>query len=215
MSGTICATLDGMAHQTSRLNKLESPIHYADGRLNPLLALQLEKYADDDDPGAMPQPVIPLEVIRKVRSWARNELDVAVVTAFFLAMRSCKYSDVGSGRLTSVVRVDNIRFRKRGEALMTSSHEKTRDADAVTITFRRQKNGDKGATVTQHRNNNPDQADICPVRILADLFHWVSKGCERPGWRRNLKINAHVSSKTILGKLRTAMTLTGEAWTPV
>lgn len=36
------------------------------------------------------------------------------------------------------------------------------------ITFWRQKNGDKGATVTQHRNDNPGQSDFCHVRNLAD-----------------------------------------------
>ena len=41
MSGTIRAALDGVA-QTFRLKKIESPIHDATGRLNPLLALQLK-----------------------------------------------------------------------------------------------------------------------------------------------------------------------------
>ena len=72
--------------------------------------------------------------------------------------------------------------------------------------------------MTQHRNNNPDQADICPVRTLAELLHRV-RGYERPG-RTNLNINAlvssesnklkYVSSKTILGQLRTATKSTGE-----
>ncbi|KAI2512348.1 hypothetical protein MHU86_2010 [Fragilaria crotonensis] len=221
MSGTIHATLDSVA-QTFRLDKLESPVHNAAGRLDPRLALQLKKCADDN-PGAVPKQVTPLEMIRTVQSWARDKLVVAVgqlvVTAFFFAMRSCKYSDVGSGRLTSsVVGVDNIRFRRRGEVLPALSHKKTRDANTVTITLRRQKKGDKGAKLTQHRNDNPDQADICPVRAFANLFHRV-KGNERTG-RTSLKINAlvtldsdepkHASSKTILGQLRITTTLTDE-----
>ena len=67
----------------------------------PLLALQLKKYADND-PGPTPQQAVPLEVIRKVRSWTRNEMDVAigqlVVVAFFFAMRSCEFSDVRGQR---------------------------------------------------------------------------------------------------------------------
>ncbi|KAI2500083.1 hypothetical protein MHU86_14410 [Fragilaria crotonensis] len=85
LSGSIRATLDGVA-QAFRLNKFESPIHDAAGRLDPLLALQLKRYADED-PGPTPQQALPLEVIRKVRSWARNETDIAigqlVVVAFF------------------------------------------------------------------------------------------------------------------------------------
>ncbi|KAI2489527.1 hypothetical protein MHU86_25058 [Fragilaria crotonensis] len=138
-------------------------------------------------------------------------------------MRSCEYSDVGGGRRTSVVRVDDVRFRKQDETLTTFSYEQTRNADAVTITYRQQKNGDKGAKVTQHRNNNPGQADICPVRTLAELIHRI-RGYERLG-RTNPKINAfvsttsneleHVSSKTILEQLRAATILSrGEAGTP-
>ncbi|KAI2497537.1 hypothetical protein MHU86_16940 [Fragilaria crotonensis] len=46
LSGSIRATLDGVA-QAFRLNKFESPIHDAAGRLDPLLA-QLKRYADED-----------------------------------------------------------------------------------------------------------------------------------------------------------------------
>jgi hypothetical protein len=142
MSSTICAALDGVA-QTFRLNQFESPIYDAAGRLDPLLALQLKKYADDN-PGLKPQQAIPLEVIRKVRSWSRNELDVAigqlVVTAFFFAMRLCEYSDVGGGRLMSVIRLDDVRFRRQGETLPTRDQIQLQDADAVTVMFRKQKN---------------------------------------------------------------------------
>jgi hypothetical protein len=207
--------------QTFRLNKFESPIHDAAGRLDPLLALQLKRYADED-PGPTPQQALPLEVIRKVRSWARNETDIAigqlVVVAFFFAMRSCEYSDVGSRRTTSVIRVDDVRFRQKGQDLQTTDRGQLENADTVTITFRRQKNGDKGATVTQHRNDRQGQADICPVRALADLTTRV-RGYDCLS-RTNPKINAvrtqdsdepqYISSKAILRQLRMATTLAGE-----
>ncbi|KAI2503360.1 hypothetical protein MHU86_11080 [Fragilaria crotonensis] len=220
LSGSIRATLDGVA-QAFRLNKFESPIHDAAGRLDPLLALQLKRYADED-PGPTPQQALPLEVIRKVRSWARNETDIAigqlVVVAFFFAMRSCEYSDVGSRRTTSVIRVDDVRFRQKGQDLQTTDRGQLENADTVSITFRRQKNGDKGATVTQHRNDRQGQTDICPVRVLADLTTRVrSYDCHS---RTNPKINAvrtqdsdepqHISSKSILRQLRMATTLAGE-----
>ncbi|KAI2492127.1 hypothetical protein MHU86_22431 [Fragilaria crotonensis] len=76
------------------------------------------------------------------------------------------------------------------------------------------KNGDKGATVTQHRNDRQGQTDICPVRVLADLTTRVrSYDCHS---RTNPKINAvrtqdsdepqHISSKSILRQLRMATT---------
>ncbi|KAI2491172.1 hypothetical protein MHU86_23399 [Fragilaria crotonensis] len=156
----------------------------------------------------------------KVRSWARNETDIAigqlVVVAFF-AMRSCEYSDVGSRRTTSVIRVDDVRFRQKGQDLQTIDRGQLENADTVSITFRRQKNGDKGATVTQHRNDRQGQTDICPVRVLADLTTRVrSYDCHS---RTNPKINAvrtqdsdepqHISSKSILRQLRMATTLAG------
>ncbi|KAI2512435.1 hypothetical protein MHU86_1888 [Fragilaria crotonensis] len=145
LSGSIRATLDGVA-QAFRLNKFESPIHDAAGRLDPLLALQLKRYADED-PGPTPQQALPLEVIRKVRSWARNETDIAigqlVVVAFFFAMRSCEYSDVGSRRTTSVIRVDDVRFRQKGQDLQTTDRGQLENADTVSITFRRQRTGTK------------------------------------------------------------------------
>ncbi len=155
----------------------------------------MKKYADND-PGPKPQQAIPLEVIRKVRLWSRNELDVAigqlVVTTFFFAMGSCEYSDLGGGRLTSVIRVDDVRFRRQGETLPTRDQIQLQDADAVTVTFRKQKNGDKGATVTQHRDGNLDQSDIFPVRTLAELTARVWS-YESPG-RTNLRINSIVTT---------------------
>ncbi|KAI2490964.1 hypothetical protein MHU86_23596 [Fragilaria crotonensis] len=177
-------------------------------------------------PRTYPQQALPLEVIRKVRSWARNETDIAigqlVVVAFFFAMRSCEYSDVGSRRTTSVIRVDDVRFRQKGQDLQTTDRGQLENADTVSITFRRQKNGDKGATVTQHRNDRQGQTDICPVRVLADLTTRVrSYDCHS---RTNPKINAvrtqdsdepqHISSKSILRQLRMATTRREEAWPP-
>ncbi|KAI2491162.1 hypothetical protein MHU86_23389 [Fragilaria crotonensis] len=138
-------------------------------------------------------------------------------------MRSCEYSDVGSRRTTSVIRVDDVRFRQKGQDLQTTDRGQLENADTVSITFRRQKNGDKGATVTQHRNDRQGQTDICPVRVLADLTTRVrSYDCHS---RTNPKINAvrtqdsdepqHISSKSILRQLRMATTRRGgEAWPP-
>ncbi|KAI2501757.1 hypothetical protein MHU86_12677 [Fragilaria crotonensis] len=60
-------------------------------------------------------------------------------------------------------------FPTEGQDLQTTDRGQLENADTVSITFRRQKNGDKGATVTQHRNDRQGQTDICPVRVLADL----------------------------------------------
>ena len=170
-SGTIRTTLDGVA-QTFRRHKFESPIHDEAGRLEPVLALQLKGYANED-PDPRPQQALPLEVVRRVlamRSTARDEaIGQLVVTAFFFAMRSCEYSHAGQGRITTVVTIDDVLFRKDGKTIPTDDRELMRLADTVSITFRKQKNQDNGTTITQHRNDRPGQADICPMRSLADL----------------------------------------------
>ena len=122
------------------------------------------------------------------------------------AMRSCEFYDMGSGRLSTVVRSDDVRFWNHGETLTTTDRDRLRNPDTVTITFRRQMNGDKGAMVTQHRNDNWGQLDICPVQAMADLATRV-RNYERRG-RTNLTINSiattnpdeshHIPSTTIL-----------------
>jgi hypothetical protein len=96
------------------------------------------------------RPSLPLEVIQKVRSWTRNKMDITigqqlVVTAFF-AMRSCECSDMDSGRLPSVIGADDILLGRVGRKLWlaTKARDRLRDADAVTIMFRKHyKNGTK------------------------------------------------------------------------
>jgi hypothetical protein len=44
-----------------------------------------------------------------------------------------------------------------------------RRADAVSVTFRRQKNRDNGVVVTQHRTDKVGDAEMCPDRALAAL----------------------------------------------
>jgi hypothetical protein len=208
--------------QTFRLHKFESPIHDAAGRLEPILALQLKGYADEDlDPRL--QQALPLEVVRRVRAMRTTARDEAigqlVVTAFFFAMRSCEYSDAGRGRITTVVTIDDVRFRKDGDTIPTDDRELMRLADTVSITFRKQKNRDNGTTITQHRNDRPGQADICPVRTLADLVSRI-RGHGRHPRIANLGINAwadaaddelkYLSSTAVLDQLRTATRTIGE-----
>jgi hypothetical protein len=211
--------------QAFRLHKFESPIHDTAGRIEPVLALQLKSYADAD-PDVQPQQAIPLEVVKRIRSWKGNDLDVAVgqlvVSAFLFAMRSCEYSDVESGRLTEVIQLDDIRFRRRGEVLTNRDTSQLPSADTVSITFRKQKNRDNGATITQHRNDQPEMDDMCPVRTLAELVTRVLgyKPTDRQG-RTKRKINdfaasgadeiTSITSKTILRQIRSATRMAGES----
>ncbi len=155
-----------------------------------------------------------------MRTSARDEaIGQLVVTAFFFAMRLCEYSDAGRGRITTVVTIDDVLFRKDGETIPTDDRELMRLADTVSITFRKQKNRDNGTTITQHRNDRPGQADICPVRTLADLVSRI-RGYGRQPENANPGINAwaetadddikYLSSTAVLEQLRTATRAIGE-----
>ncbi len=139
--------------QAFRLNQFESPIHDRHGRLKPILALQLRGYADAD-PGVRKQQALLLKVLRRARRLNGNDRKVAIgqfiVVAFFFAMRSCEYSCVQGKRIATIVGVYNIRFWADDKIVDADDPEGTRRTDAVSVTFRRQKNRDNGVLVTQH-----------------------------------------------------------------
>ena len=85
--------------------------------------------------------------------------------AFFLVMRSYGYSSVKVNRKTEIIKVGDIAFYKNKRLLNSRFDNIEQDATSATITFRNQKNGDKGAMITQHRNIH----DLCPVKTLAKL----------------------------------------------
>ena len=137
-----------------------------------------------------------------------------VVVAFFFAMRSCEYSDVEAQRRTAVVQVRDITFWKGSERLGLHQTDEIRNADAVSITFRKQKNRDDGTTITQHRNKDDD--DLCPVRALGEIVGRIRGYGETTGksWTQST-INTFpraggagltgITSKTVLQRIRQAV----------
>jgi hypothetical protein len=211
--------------QAYRLNQFESPIHDRRGRLEPILALQLREYADAD-PGVRQQQALPLEVLQRARRRNGNVREVAIsqliVVAFFFAMRSCEYSCVQGKRMTTIVGADDIQFWEDDEIVVTADLERLRRADAVSVTFRRQKNRDNGVVVTQHRTDKTGDAEMCPVRALAALVIsiWDYASVKNHGTKNvgiNVLASEHdsnglegISSKEVLKQLRDAAAAVGE-----
>ena len=97
-----------------------------------------------------------------------------------------------------------------------------RRADAVSVTFRRQKKRDNGVVVTQHRTDERGDAEICLVRVLAALVIRIwGNALVRNHGTKNVGINAlgsehdgngleGISSKEVLKQLRDAAAAVGE-----
>ena len=122
--------------------------------------------------------MLPAAVVEVVVNMKMTEMHRAigqlVTGAFFFAMRSCEYSEASGSRRTKTVQIDNIVFRLGGEPI-TSTHESVlAKADTVSVTYRTQKNGDRGVTVTQHRTKAQPETGLCHVRALAELVSRVS-----------------------------------------
>ena len=64
--------------------------------------------------------------------------------AFFFAMRSCEYSSVKVKGRTELLKLRDMKVYKNKRVLNSRFDNIERDATSVTITFRNQKNGDRG-----------------------------------------------------------------------
>jgi hypothetical protein len=166
-------------------------------------------------------------VVALVEAAKATELHQAVgqlsVGAFFFAMRACEFSEVGGPRRTRTITLGDLEFRRRGTKIEGDDEDELASADTVSITFRTQKNGEKGTTVTQHQTAKTAMrgAKICPVASLARLVARVSRyEPVEPQWklRDQRPINltrtttgfALVTSNQVLHHLRAAALQYGE-----
>jgi hypothetical protein len=149
LAGTVCAIPHSVA-QAYWLNQFESPIHNQQGQLELAPALQLRGYADKD-PRLKQQQALPLELLYWAQRVNRDDQEVAVgqliVVVFFFAMSSCEYSCVRGKWMTTVAGVDDVQFWANDEIVGADNSEWMRRADAVTVTFRRQKKRDNGVVL--------------------------------------------------------------------
>ena len=117
-----------------------------------------------------------------------NAISQHIIGALFFAMRSCEYSTVTGTRKTQRLTLGNIKFYKlindfNHELPHSSPH--LADADVVSITFVKQKNGEKEATITQHQSNNT----LCPVKAWAAI---TSRIRLYKGTTDNTPVNAYM-----------------------
>ena len=138
------------------------------GHLALVLKRQLDGYKNADPPHNH-QKTLPVRIFKYLSSNFSTRTEEAIgqltTTEFFFAMRSCEYSSVRVPGRTELIRLNDIKFSKNKYQLDSRFDDIKKLATSVTIIFRNQKNGEKGAMVTQHRNTH----DLCPVKSLARL----------------------------------------------
>ena len=102
-----------------------------------------------------------------------SKLDIAIswllIGAIFFAMRSCEYLQTNikeEDRRTKMLRVKNIKFKKKGKCLNINS-KNLEKADLVMITFEFQKNDWRSKSV--HMFRTKDKL-LCPVKAWAKVI---------------------------------------------
>lgn len=170
--GAVNSAISGVV-STFRQNLRPDPTLDKQGQRCVFLQRLLKGYKDDD-PATKSQACIPLTVFEHMLKQAKNsKFDTAIsqliIGALFFAMRSCEYSTVKGTRKTKRLTLGDIRFYKLikgyNQEIKHSSPE-IANADVVSITFIKQKNGEKESTITQHQSNNK----LCPVKAWAAII---------------------------------------------
>ena len=103
--------------------------------------------------------------------------------------------------------------KRRKQRVRLDHMDKLRNADAVSITFRKQKNRGDGTTITQYRNLSRGENELCPARALGEIVEliWEYVATTTAEWKETM-INAFprednagligITSKTVLQKGR-------------
>ena len=144
-------------------------MHDSRGRIDAVLAAQLRGYALKD-----PEPRRPHAIPAAVVSVVAKAVATEVRRAVRQLVVSCEYSEVNGDRRTKILRVGHLDLKDGRNVDLTDALE-LRNADTVSVTYRNQKNGDRGVTVTQHRTEGVGQSTLCPVCTLADLVTRVGQ----------------------------------------
>ena len=184
------------------------------GQPSLLIRRQINGYIAED-PASRPQKCLPPVVFKKLYNNRYNELSTAIgqltVGALFFGMRSCEYSKVSGDRKTQIIKLKHVRFFNGNREIKKSAIMDEKEITSVTITFLKQKNGDKEADRTMHRTNN----ELCPVKAWSAIASRIMK---YPSTNENTPVNYihlnnranFVDSKQVLQLIRLQVALLGK-----
>ena len=124
----------------------------------------------------MALPTIVFKQIWRNRTTSKSiALGQLINGALFFGMRSCEYSSVTGKRKTKKLQIKDIRFFHYRKEIKKSPNnlQNLQQATSVSVTFTKQKNNVRYATITQQRSGQ----EICPVTTWA---HVVSRVLSYP-----------------------------------
>ena len=130
--------------------------------------------------------------------------------ALFFGMRSCEYTKVRSKRKTKLLTLREIKFFQHNRHIPHASITDQTEITSVAITFLKQKNGEKEATVVMHRTSS----SLCPVTTAVSI---VQRILSYPDTTIDSPVNTvlsgytiyHLQSSTIMKHIRHTVSLLG------
>ena len=171
---TVAAAISDVV-QTFRQNLRPDPSRDESGTKSAIITRQLKNYTNQDPP-KQSQQCLPILVWERLLMDQSSPLTEAMghlaCGALFFAMRSCEYSSPNKSDglcKTKILCVENFCFFQEQpngmhiEIAHSSPLPILQSADCITITFINQKNGEKEASITQHKSGHK----LCPVKIWA------------------------------------------------
>ena len=184
------------------------------GQPSLLVRRQINGYIADD-PASRPQKCLPPLVFKKLYNNRFNKLSTTIgqltVGALFVGMRSCEYSKVAGERKTQIMKLKHVRFFNGNREIKKSANMNEIEITSVTVTFLKQKNGDKEADRTMHRTNS----ELCPVKAWSAIVLRILKP---PNTNGNTPVNYvnlnnranFVDSRQVLQIIRLQVALIGK-----
>ncbi len=194
-----------------------SPLHVPDGsRLLPSFTALFKALDNIGDPPNRQRAITPkfLRYLHRLGSTGPPKacaIDHAVdllIAGFFFATRPCEIVRTKNPGKTKTLELRDIIFRDRSRRIIPHDDPRLLDrVEFVTVTWRNQKNGKRGATM--HHTARP--SPFCPVKALANRVHHLYElapaNPELP--ISFVSLGSHVTSSHITLAVRESVVLSG------
>ena len=196
-----------------RANLRPDPSLDEPGQRSLILRRQLQGYVNAD-PAPAHEKCLPLSVFKHIAtnkiSLITTAIGELVTAALFFGMRNCKYSTTTGRRKMKLLQLQDLHFFQGNREINKLTELHSIIPDKVSVTFVRQKNNVKDATITMHKTSDL----LCPVLAwrnitLRNLSYLNSSLRSTVNTIRRQNKTSKIKDKTILLHLRNTVDLIG------